>query len=302
MTQTNAQRRAAMAERLAQERAAQRRSDNGRRVLVATGSIVAVVVVVAVLVLVKVTSSTKVTSQGVNTPFATVVTELTHVPASVTNAVGTGGSLVDATVVQKTIGRAAPLTAGGKPEVLYIGAEYCPYCAAQRWALIEALSRFGTFSGLAPMHSSTTDVYAGTNTFTFVHATYASPYLSFVPVELETNTYKPLETPTTAEQALIARYDSPPYVPSSSKGAIPFVDLGNRWVADGAMYSPQKLRTPAGPLTRGQIATELTRPSSPIAKAIDGSANVLTAYLCQLTGGKPGAVCSSPAVRAVGVG
>ena len=42
----------------------------------------------------------------------------------------------------------APLTSGGKPEMLYIGAEYCPYCAAERWAMIVALSRFGTFSGL----------------------------------------------------------------------------------------------------------------------------------------------------------
>ena len=44
-----------------------------------------------------------------------------------------------------------PLTARTgkkKPELLYIGAEYCPYCAASRWPLIIALSRFGTFKGL----------------------------------------------------------------------------------------------------------------------------------------------------------
>ena len=40
------------------------------------------------------------------------------------------------------------LTADGKPLVLYVGAEYCPYCAAERCAMVQALSRFGTFSNL----------------------------------------------------------------------------------------------------------------------------------------------------------
>ena len=42
------------------------------------------------------------------------------------------------------------LTSNGKPEILYIGAEFCPYCAAERWAIAVALSRFGT---LSPLHS-----------------------------------------------------------------------------------------------------------------------------------------------------
>ena len=42
----------------------------------------------------------------------------------------------------------SPLSSGGKPEVLYVGTEFCPYCAAESWSLIVALSRFGQFSGL----------------------------------------------------------------------------------------------------------------------------------------------------------
>ena len=44
---------------------------------------------------------------------------------------------------------APALTADGKPEVLYVGAEYCPFCAAERWPVVVALSRFGTWSGLS---------------------------------------------------------------------------------------------------------------------------------------------------------
>jgi len=32
--------------------------------------------------------------------------------------------------------------------VVYIGAEYCPYCAVERWPLIVALNRFGTLTNL----------------------------------------------------------------------------------------------------------------------------------------------------------
>ena len=36
------------------------------------------------------------------------------------------------------------LTEAGLPEMLYMGAEYCPFCAAERWAMVMALSKFGT--------------------------------------------------------------------------------------------------------------------------------------------------------------
>src|SRR5438876_6623085 len=42
----------------------------------------------------------------------------------------------------------------GKPVVLYVGAQYCPFCAAERWALVLALSRFGHWAGLRPMRST----------------------------------------------------------------------------------------------------------------------------------------------------
>ena len=71
--------------------------------------------------------------------------------------------------------------------VTYIGAEYCPFCAAERWALTVALSRFGTFSGLAGTHSSSTDVYPDTQTLSFYGSHYTSPYLDFQPVEETTN-------------------------------------------------------------------------------------------------------------------
>jgi hypothetical protein len=39
-------------------------------------------------------------------------------------------------------------------------------------------------------------------------------------------------------------------------------------------------------------------PSSPVAKDINGAANVITAAICTLTHGQPGGVCQSAGVKA----
>ena len=152
--------------------------------------------------------------------------------------------------------------------MLYIGAEYCPYCAAERWAMVVALSRFGTLSGLGLMHSAAEDgagqaePYPNTATWTFAHASYASKYLTFTPVETYTNVpdpatgfYTPLQTLTAEQQALLTKYDS------ANGGAIPFIDYGNKYLTVGASYDPGVL---AG-LTWNQIAADLHNPVSPVA-------------------------------------
>ncbi|MBO0683178.1 MAG: DUF929 family protein [Candidatus Dormibacteraeota bacterium] len=164
----------------------------------------------------------------------------------------------------------------GKPEVLYVGAEFCPFCAAERWAIIVSLSRFGSFSGLQTATSSATDVYPNTPTFTFRKASYSSPYLDFVTVEGGD------QPPTlNAEQnALVNRYDT--------NGAIPFVDIANRWAFSGASYDPATIQGSSW----STIVDNLGRPSSPQAQAILGAANQLTTNLCQVTGNQPASACS----------
>ena len=289
-------------EKMAAQRARERRADIRNRVLLASGSVVVVIAVVVALVLVKVNS--KATTSGVSSngptgaALASVVTDTTNVPASTLNAVGAGSGSVTSPPMSIS---GSPLTSGGKPEVLYMGAEYCPYCAAERWAMVVALSRFGTFTGLATVHSAAVDghglaeVYPNTPTWTFAHATYTSTYLTFVPVEEYTNIpdkstggYTNLETPASAENALVGKWDAPPYVPSGDQGAIPFVDFGNKYMISGASYSPQVLQGKSW----SQIASALKDPSSPIAKAVDGTANYLTAAICKLTGNQPATACT----------
>src|SRR5215831_774263 len=291
-------------EKIAAQRAAQRRAEQRRRILIASGSIIAVIAVVVAFIVIK--ANTKPSSgNSSNGPtgaaLSSVVSKVTSVPASTLDTVGDGGGQV--TAKPKAVTGGTPLTANGKPEMLYMGAEYCPFCAAERWSMIVALSRFGTFSGLSTVHSAsvngagTAEPYPNTPTFTFHGSTYTSKYLTFTPVEEQTNIpdkstggYTALETPTKDQQALLTKYDVPPYVPSGSQGAIPFIYFGGKYIIAGASYSPQVL---AG-LSWSKIASEVkNNPNGDVAKAIVGTANYMTAAICKMTGNQPASACTS---------
>ncbi len=212
-----------------------------------------------------------------------VVAEITSLPQSELDTIGQG----TANNLIKPVSGSLLTGSTGKPEVLYIGAEYCPYCAAERWPLIIALGRFGTFSGLQASQSSSTDVYPNTPTFTFRGATYTSQYIDFRAVETKDRNQSPLQSPTAAEAQLVTRYDT--------SNSIPFVDFANRYAFAGSMYSPDLL----GGRTWQSVATDVQNPDTTQAKAIVGSANLLTAAICKTTGDQPAAVCSGSAVQAI---
>ncbi|MGH3290780.1 MAG: DUF929 family protein [Trebonia sp.] len=289
-------------QKIAAQRAAARSTQVRRRILLAGGSIITVVAVVVALVLVKAGSGQGTASASSEGPAGAalhgLVSDVTSVPASVLDTVGQGSLSSDA--LTRVSGPA--LTSGGKPELLYVGANFCPFCAAERWPMIVALSRFGTFSGLTTTHSSNTDEYPGTPTFTFSGSSYKSKYLSFVPVEETTNyrqgnsaspnvPYVTLQTPTAAEQSLLDKYD-----PGTDGNSIPFIDIGNRYVeiSNLAPYGPQNLSGK----TWNQVAAALRDPSTAIAQGADASANYLTAGICTLTGNQPASACTT-AVRAL---
>jgi len=266
-------------------------------VLTALVPVAIVVAVIATMVLLKATGGS---SPGASHPATSADTGTTALPAGILaslsvptatlDAVGSPASVVPPTAIG---GNGAILRgADGKPVVTYIGAEYCPYCAAERWALAVALSRFGTFSHLSGTHSGSADVYPDTQTLSFYGSSYSSPYVDFQPVEEATNqqvggTYQALQTPTAAQSSLMSTYDT--------AGSIPFLDIGNRYVITGASYSPQVLQG----LSRQQIAAQLSDPSSPVAQAIDGTANEITAAITNVTGSQPGSVADSPAIAAI---
>ena len=225
---------------------------------------------------------------GTTTLSPQVLAALT-VPSATLETVGSPSSVALPT---KTGDGTTAKDSDGKPLITYIGAEYCPFCAAERWSLAVALSRFGTFEHLSGTHSSDSDEFPDTQTLSFYGSTYSSPYVDFEAVEEATNqpdgnSYQALQAPTAAQTALMAKYDT--------QGSIPFLDIANRYVITGASFSPQVL----GGLSRSQIAADLSNPDSAVAQAIDGAANDITAAIASVTGNQPASVGSSTTIAAI---
>ncbi len=279
--------------------------------LLTWGTAALVLVVVVVLVVIKVTgapASSTPSAVQLPTPAApAVVKAVTTIPESVYDTVGVTSS--DAALTPPTLLHDQPrLTSDGKPEVVFVGDEFCPYCAAERWALVAALSRFGTFGDtLDASQSAPNEVFPNTPTFTFDGARYRSKYLSATLVEHYGNqkngastAYAVLEPLTPEEKALLARYDR--RTPGAPGGVVPFVDVANEAVVSGGEFSPSVLQQ----LSANQIATGLTDPTDPATQAIVASANYLSAVICQVDGGLPARVCTgagaTAAASALGLG
>jgi Domain of unknown function (DUF929) len=220
-----------------------------------------------------------------------LASEVTHVPTGVLAAAaeqalsGSRFGMAGPTIEQSS----SPLSSGGKPEVFYAGSEACPFCGVQRWGMIVGLSQFGTFSNLHLMQSVATTP-PQVRTFTFFGSGYRSPYVAFAPVEVWSNVPKPpglarLQQLTNRESALLHKFD-----PSVET---PFVDVANRFITDSSTVDPQLIARKSWT----QLAGALTDPNNLSTQAIAGEAEVLSAEVCEATGGNPQSVCSSTVVQ-----
>ncbi len=271
--------------RAAAAREAQRKREARNKMLTVGGITVVVLAIVAVMVIIFVTKSDKKNSALRHPASPAIVKQLTTIPAATFQSVGAGNTTGGPAKVSGT-----PLTAGGKPVFLYYGAEYCPYCATERWAVVTALGRFGTWSNLQQTTSSSQDTPASIPTFSFYGAKFSSPYFAFQSVETTTNqqvngSYPTLEKPTSAQQALVDKYDN--------GGSIPFLDFGNKFTSSGATYDYSVLQGKAP----DEIAAEIRDPSSSTSKGVLGAANSLTAAICEMDNGQPGSVCNAPEIK-----
>jgi uncharacterized protein DUF929 len=225
-----------------------------------------------------------------------IVQQVTGVRQSTVQAVGTGG-LPDP--LKRIQGQPVLLGPHGHPEFFFAGAEFCQYCATERWAILNALGRFGSFSHLGQMQSYEENI----STFSFYQSTYSSQYVDFVPVEALGNAldrdgqhFVKLQILTAQQQQIFTTYNGPPYFQAA--GSFPFIDLGNSYLIQESGFDPGILQghSRQSTLSWQAIANALSDPASPITKAIIGTANYLTAALCALTRQPPASVCHLPAI------
>jgi hypothetical protein len=252
---------------------------------------VSVGIIAVVLIIIVVINQVGGANPGTTTAIqANVASVLLHPDPSVIQTVGTGNQSGELT---RLPGDTVLTGSGGKPLIVYVGAEYCPFCAAERWTMIYWLSQFGTFKGLTQIESSSTDVYADTNTFTFHKTSYASQYLDFSPNEVLDRNQNALETPSSSVEALFTKWDTPPYTQDAQ--GFPFIDIAGLYTLYSTSYSPQILAN----LSWSQIAAKLKDPTDPVTQAIVGNANIMTAATCIALKDVPSSVCGSSTIQAI---
>ena len=181
-----------------------------------------------------------------------------------------------------------PQLRGGRTLTVFVGAHYCPYCASMRWPLVEALNRFGTFTGLRQVSSK--EGYEGFRsiaTYDFSHASYQSDYVTFTSAEIADVSGNPLQSLDDDQTDLVNHLDP--------HGTIPFVFVAGSYTAV-LPFSPQLLVGHSF-----QEIAEQTSSSSPgeIGRVINAEADALTAAICKTDGARPASVCRQPAMEAL---
>jgi len=157
----------------------------------------------------------------------------------------------------------------GKLVVFFMGAEHCPYCAAERWAVVRALSKYGQWRGLRQTMSAARDEpFLNLPTYDLTEATYTSPHVEFISREIRDRDFKPLQKLLKTESKLVRKYNP--------KKHIPFLLIGGRFMQLEAGFSPKIF---IGHTFR-QTETELKKIESEIRKTIDDEANIISALLC----------------------
>jgi len=152
--------------------------------------------------------------------------------------------------------------------VYYLGAGFCPWCAAERWSIIEALKNFGTWEGLKPDKSAErNEPFLNLPTYNFSSAKFKSDYVEFVGKEFQDRNFQDLDHFTDVDNAIIDNYNL--------QGVIPFIFIGGSFVRIGSGPKPEQL---VG-LSHDDVKKQLEKKDTNLAKAIEEEANYIAALI-----------------------
>lgn len=176
---------------------------------------------------------------------------------------------------------------GGKSLVFFMGAGFCPFCAAERWAIVSALSNFGRWEGLVETASADHDEkYLNIPTVSFARAKYESDYVEFVGRETADRNFEPLQELGEKDYEILDTFN-PDQI-------IPFLLIDGQFMQVGTGYSPQILEG----MDHAKVKTELANPASPVWKAMKAEIDNITALICKSVEGKAGA-CNSDNIKSL---
>jgi hypothetical protein len=223
---------------------------------------------------------------------AQVVSEVADVPVSalVASTQTTAGSRI--AQPEKLPPNTSATSLDSRPEVFYLGAQFCASCAAERWALVTALSKFGTFTNLGGTVPSASHFYPGGPTFSFSTATYTSSYLSFITDEQGAHfASSPAgqqgseQILTQQEQSILTTWDVAPY--ASQYGSIPFIYMAGKFLLTGVQFDDGAVSS----LNFPDAVKVMVAGKETVSRRMEAAAAYLIADMCALTSGRPASVC-----------
>jgi Domain of unknown function (DUF929) len=163
----------------------------------------------------------------------------------------------------------------GKSLIFFMGAGFCPFCASERWAIVNALSNFGSWQGLVETASADHDEkYLNIPTVNFARAKYTSDYVEFVGRETTDRNFEPLQELDERDYEILDTFN-PDQI-------IPFLLIDGQFMQVGSGYSPHLLEG----MNHAKLRAEIQNPASLVAKAIKTEADNITALICKSTAGK----------------
>jgi thiol-disulfide isomerase/thioredoxin len=166
----------------------------------------------------------------------------------------------------------------GKSLIFFMGAGFCPFCAAERWAIVNSLSRFGSWEGLVETASADHDEkYLNIPTVSFVAAKHTSDYIEFIGRETADRNFEPLQELDKKDYEILDIFN-PDQI-------IPFLLIDGQFMQVGSGYSPELLEG----IDHAKVKAEIENPASPVGKAIRTEADKITALICKSIGNKANA-------------
>jgi Domain of unknown function (DUF929) len=172
-----------------------------------------------------------------------------------------------------------------KPLIFFMGAGFCPFCASERWAIVSALSNFGSWQGLVETASADHDEkYLNIPTVNFARAKYTSDYVEFIGRETTDRNFEPLQELDERDYEILDTFD-PDQI-------IPFLLIDGQFMQVGSGYSPQLLEG----MNHAKLKAEVQNPASSVGKAIKTEADNITALICKSIAGKAN-VCTSEDIK-----
>lgn len=172
--------------------------------------------------------------------------------------------------------------------MFFMGAGFCPFCASERWAIVRALSNFGSWQDLVDTASAEHDErYLNIPTVNFANAKYASSNVEFVGCETADRNFEPVQELDERDYEILDAFN-PDQI-------IPFLLIDGQFMQVGSGYSPQLLEG----MDHAKVKAELANPASSIGKTIRGEADNITALICKSIGGKA-TVCDSENIKTLG--